>query len=152
MINFSDIEEVLAFSINVERQESQFYHDCAEKTSAEGMREVFLGFANEEISHMERLKSLKDELSFPARKHKFRKFIINIPEENSDVTEGKFSNFNYQSVLKYAIRNETAAFNLYCQLADYAEDENIKGLLQELAREELAHKVKFEDEYHKNFE
>jgi rubrerythrin len=151
MVVFSEVNEVIEFAVKVEKQEYEFYKKCADKTTQPGMKEVFSGFATEELSHMERLNELGKQTKFDTEPVKFGRFNIKMPTNEIEITEENFADFDYKKILKYAIKNETSAFNLYGELADAAEDKNVKGLLQELAREELAHKLKFEQEYQEYF-
>lgn len=151
MAVFSEVNEVLEFAVKVEKQEYEFYAKCAEKATQPGMQEVFSGFAAEEKSHMEKLSELGKKTTFKTEPVKFGRFTIKIPENDIEITEENFADFDYKRILKYAVKNETSAFNLYGELADAAENKNVKGLLQELAREELTHKLKFEEEYQKYF-
>ncbi len=53
-------------------------------------------------------------------------------------------------VLEFAISKELHARNFYLALAELVQDQQVVGLLRELADEELEHKAKLEMEFFKN--
>jgi rubrerythrin len=57
---------------------------------------------------------------------------------------------DYQDALVLAMNKEKAAFRLYMDLSEKANNEEMKQLFLSLAQEESKHKLRFELEYDEN--
>lgn len=143
MKNFNDINEILDFAIEAEQRAVDLYSGLSEKAVVKDMKEVFMEFAREEMSHKARLLKIKEE------------GILDLPEEK--VNDLKISDYtgtvkpggdmDYRDALVLAMSQEKAAFKLYSKLAERAPDEQFKNLFLALAQEEAKHKLRFELEY-----
>ena len=143
MKNFNDINEILDFAIEAEQRAVDLYSGLSEKAVVKDMKEVFMEFACEEMSHKARLLKIKEE------------GILDLPEEK--VNDLKISDYtgtvkpggdmDYRDALVLAMSQEKAAFKLYSKLAERAPDEQFKNLFLALAQEEAKHKLRFELEY-----
>jgi rubrerythrin len=58
---------------------------------------------------------------------------------------------SFQDALVLAMKREKAANALYTNLAATIDDANLAELFSQLAKEEAAHKLRFEELYEKNF-
>ena len=66
-------------------------------------------------------------------------------EEDPEVEPDE--DLDYQKALILAMKKEKAAFMLYTDLADQADDAELKDVFKALAQEEAKHKLRFEIEY-----
>jgi len=107
------------------------------------MKEVLLGFAEEEKGHKAKLMALKEgKLMLPAEQ---RVLDLKIGDYLEDVTLS--DDLNYREALVLAMKAEKAAFRVYNDLASATDDPNLKAILLGLAQEEAKHKLRFEIEY-----
>jgi rubrerythrin len=143
MTVFGSIEEILDFAIGGETASYQLYKDMAARVESEQMQKVLTGFAREELDHRAKLEELKDKKTpvVPAEKS----VDLKIADYVADVAPG--SDMNYQDALIFAMKKEKASFLLYTELAELAEDEQIRQMFLWLAQEEAKHKLRFEIEY-----
>jgi rubrerythrin len=146
MKQWKGIEDVLDFAINGEEEAVQFYAGLAERAEKSWMRDIFEGFAREEQGHKAKLTAIKEgggELPAPTKVQdlKIGDYLV---EQKPD------AELDYQQALILAMKKEKAAFRLYSDLADIAENENLRQTFQALAQEEAKHKLRFEIEYDDN--
>lgn len=143
MTELNTIGEILDFAICEEEKAHGFYTGLAAKMEKPWMKKAFEDFAKEELGHKAKLQKVKEE-GFKAHAAdkvpdlKIADYVIGAePDPDMD----------YQDALIFAMKAEKAAFRLYSDLASKAEDENIRQLFLDLAREEANHKLRFETEY-----
>ena len=142
MDEFNSIEEILDFAIASETEANKFYTELAGQMENPAMREVFEGFAKEELGHKARLQEVKKG---------------NIQTKLEKVTDLKIAdymvdvqpspNMDYQSAIILAMKKEKAAFKLYTTLASKTQDAELRNMFLSLAQEEAKHKLRFEIEY-----
>jgi rubrerythrin len=139
---FDSFGDVLDFAIDREIEANEFYVDLAKRMKRPAMREVFEGFAKEELGHKAKLEALKRGGKIPARRPvpdlRMADYIVNA-EPTADMT--------YEDALVLAMKKEKAAFRLYLDLAAQVQNEDQKALFLALAEEEARHKLRFEIEY-----
>ena len=139
---FNSVEEILDFAITGETEAHQFYTDLADKMENPALRDVFLGFAREELGHKARLEGIKQGGALgalgPVQDLAIADYLV-------DAKPG--ANMDYQSALILAMKKEKAAFKLYSALASKVADEQLRDLFLMLAQEEAKHKLRFEIEY-----
>ncbi len=140
----SDLEVIIDYAVKREEETHDFYKKWADRLSG-GMKQVLLGFAEEEIKHKEKLleiKSGKVDVTKPPKEEivdlKIADYLADV-ELRDDIT--------YQEALIVAMKIEKASFRLYKELALRVEDENLKNVFLNLAQEEAKHKLWFETEY-----
>ncbi|MHC4542549.1 MAG: ferritin family protein [Planctomycetota bacterium] len=142
MDSFDTFESILDFAIDKEAEANQFYVGLAQKMKTPAMRQVFEGFAKEELGHKAKLEAIKQGQQVePAR----NVTDLRIADYVVDVEPGP--DMNYQDALVLAMKNEKAAFRLYMDLAGHVENEDQKAIFLALAQEEAKHKLRFEIEY-----
>ncbi|MBN2071595.1 MAG: ferritin family protein [Candidatus Krumholzibacteriota bacterium] len=143
MMSFDNIEQIIEFAIGEEEKAARFYTELAEKVPHKNMKEVFLGFAEEEKGHKAKLLGVKEgRLELPEKKKvtdlKIADYLVDVdPSED----------FDYQKALIIAMKAEKAAFRLYQDLAGQTDIPEMKELFLRLAQEEAKHKLRFEIEY-----
>src|SRR5690554_1952693 len=64
MKTFDSLDENLDFAMNSEQEAVDFYTELADKQRNRQIRELFLEFAQEEVSHKARLQKIKEEQLF----------------------------------------------------------------------------------------
>ncbi|HKL38733.1 MAG TPA: ferritin family protein [Bacteroidales bacterium] len=143
MKEFKTVDDVLDFAMNAEQEAVDFYNNLAENAQNEEMQKIFNQFAQEEISHKTKIRKIKEEGSYEISKEKLRDLKVSDYMVNVKPT----ADMNYQDALVLAMNKEKAAFRLYMDLADKAQDEKMQQLFLNLAQEESRHKLRFELEY-----
>jgi len=143
MKKFNTIEEILDFAIRGEQEAVDLYTRLSEESTIVEMKEVFLQFAREEMSHKARLLKVKTEgvMEHPG----LRITDMRISDYTSDVEIR--SDMDYRDALVLAMGREKNAFKLYSRLAGEAPNEGLRNLFLSLAQEEARHKLRFELEY-----
>ncbi|MCK4573020.1 MAG: ferritin family protein, partial [candidate division Zixibacteria bacterium] len=112
-MSLDSVDKVLDFAIAKEEEAAQFYNDLAVKMGRKGMKEVFEGFAREEMGHMAKLMAVKEGKQLHASGAKV--MDLKIGETVSDVQPS--GDLSYQQALIIAMKAEKAAFKLYLDLA-----------------------------------
>jgi rubrerythrin len=143
MQNLSSIEGILDFAIANELEANRFYLDLAQKVKSPLLKGIFEGFAQEEMSHKEKLEKAKTgEIKLD-----FTQKVDNLKIADYTVEVEPNPSLDYQGALILAMKKEKASFKLYSDLAAVASSEQIKNLFLALAQEEAKHKLRFEVEY-----
>lgn len=141
--NFDSIDEVLDFAMSSEQEAVDFYNQLASQMKNQEIKEIFLDFAREEVSHKAKLQQIKTEKIFDFADERIQDleiadYMVNIKPK---------PDMNYADALVLAMQKEKAAFRLYTKLAERSSDAEIKKVFQNLAMEESKHKLRFELEY-----
>ena len=137
------LEEIMDFAIDREQEAHDFYVELAEKAKSTSMKEIFAGFASEELGHKHKLQAIKSGKRVFAES----KQIMDLKISDYVVDVEPAGDLDYQHTLILAMKQEKAAFRLYSDLAASVDDENIKSTFLSLAQEEAKHKLRFEVEY-----
>ncbi|MCK5124656.1 MAG: ferritin family protein [candidate division Zixibacteria bacterium] len=143
-MKFNSVDEILEFAIQREQRAADFYTGLAERSDFKNIKQVFLGFAEEEKGHKAKLESVKKGAVVLADGQKVQDLKIgdNLVDVNFDDT-----NISYQDALLLAMKAEKMAFRLYHSLSVATDDSGLKELFLGLAQEEAKHKLRFEVEY-----
>ncbi|MCP4290281.1 MAG: ferritin family protein [bacterium] len=146
MTNMNNLEYILDYAIAMEQKAVELYTMIAEKATSRHDKELFLSFAQEERGHKIKLENVKSG-----------KTEIGNLEDIADLKIADYANdveltdpASYQDILIFAMKQEKQAFRLYSDLAQRAENEDIKDMFRSLAQEEANHKLRFEIEYDEN--
>ena len=148
MAEYNTPDEIIDFAIEREEEAYQFYTNLAGRMEKSWMRKVFEDFAKEEMGHKQKLQKVKDgetpikKVSGDIPDLKMADYLIDVPVSDD---------MDYQDALIVAMKKEKAAFRLYMDLADFAEDKGLRATLIMMAQEEAKHKLRFEVEYDDNF-
>jgi rubrerythrin len=141
------VDEILDFAIRNEEHAARFYTNLADRKGLEHMKDVFLGFAEEEKGH--RAKLLKIKAGKQMAPVERRVLDLGIGDYLEEVDP--FAELDYQKALILAMKAEKAAFKVYEGLAAATDDPALKATLLGLAQEEAKHKLRFEIEYDDKF-
>ena len=142
-MTLKSIDEILDFAIKNEEEAAKFYTGLAGKMDKPAMKKVFLDFAKEEEGHKKKLLHVKEGKTLEPVKDK----IMDLKIADYLVEEEPRPDLDYQGALILAMKQEKAAFKLYSDLAEAAEDEGVRNTFLALAQEEAKHKLRFETEY-----
>ncbi|HPF63534.1 ferritin family protein [Lentimicrobium sp.] len=143
MKNFNNIDEILHFAINSEQESVDFYTRLSGQARNQEMKQIFVQYAHEEMSHKARLISIRDSGQIMISTEKVDD--LKISDYLVDVLPGP--DLTYAEALVVAMKKEKAAFRLYLDLAERTENQDIKDVFMTLAQEESKHKLRFEIEY-----
>jgi len=143
MDNFKSIDEILDFAITNEIRAAEFYENLSGQAKTKSMKQTFEKFSKEERGHEVRLKKIKEEGKFEARKED----IIDMKMSDYLVKSNTKGKMTYQDALILAMKREKAAYKLYKRLAKSAPTKELKIIFTKLAGEEANHKMNFEIEY-----
>jgi len=137
-------DKILDYAIQKEEEAAEFYRDLAAKMARPAMRDVFIGFSQEEMGHKAKLMAVKDGHKLVLSDKKITDLKISDHLVEPEPVKGEMS---YQDALIVAMKAEKAAYILYTSLAGATDDADLQKLFQVLAQEEAKHKLRFEVEY-----
>ncbi|MFH1686879.1 MAG: ferritin family protein [bacterium] len=145
-MKFKSVDEILDFAIQKEQDAADFYTSLAEKMAREHMKKIFLEFAGEEMRHKAKLEAAKSGNILLSSEKQI--LDLGIGDHLSEVdADDELDKMNYQTALIIAMKAEKAAYKLYNDLAEAAQDSQVRELFKNLAQEEAKHKLRFEIEY-----
>ena len=144
---FERVDVALDFAIEREQEAFDFYHGLAARAADPEMERVFVSFAKVEAGHKQQLESLKEgTANLPTREQatdlKIADYLVDV-ETSPDMS--------FQDALVVAMKREQAAKLFYTHLAQTIDDPVLAELFRQLAKEESAHKARFENLYEENF-
>jgi rubrerythrin len=142
-MDVSSFQDILKFAISREKDAIAAYKTMSELTKFPGLKELLLELHEEEKKHKSLLEGITDQ--------KITSFVIKeVPDlKISDhlTQETPSEDMNFQDLLIFAAKKEQEAVELYSNLEENAEDDELKKLFQFLIQQEKAHKLKLEKEY-----
>ncbi len=140
MSNFGSVEEILDYAMAREQEAYEFYMGLADKSKSEAMKDMFQGFALEEMGHKGKLQAVKDG-----------KLMMNAKQKVADLKMSDYlvdveakPDMSFQEALIVAMKKEKAAFRLYMDLASRVSEPTLVDAFKGLAQEEAKHKLRFE--------
>ncbi len=143
-MKLDSVDKILDFAIQKEQDAADFYNKLAGKMNVAHMKDVFEGFAREEMGHKAKLESVKAGKKLVSAE----KAILDLKiGDNLVEPEHNKEEMSYQEALIVAMKAEKAAYKLYNDLASATDDPDMRDLLLGLAQEEAKHKLRFEIEY-----
>jgi len=144
-MGFQSFEEIVRFAVDKEREAVAFYEDAANQESYSGARKAFQEFASEERRHQNLLEGL---LTGETRLSDYKfEWIPDIKRSNyiEDMTYEK--GMPYPDILRLAMKREEKALQLYRDLYDKTDNEELRKVLNLLRQEEAKHKLALETLY-----
>mgnify|MGYP003573717711 CR=1 FL=1 len=147
MTKWNEVDEVLDFAIANEEEAARFYYDLSSRAENKWMRKVFEDYAKEEMRHKDKLMSVKKGKILLGSSKK----VLDLKMSDYLVDVEATGDLDYQDAIILAMKKEKAAFRLYHDLSEAAEDEQVRELFAGLAQEEAKHKLRFELEYDDKF-
>lgn len=142
-MEFRTLDDVIKFAVQREEAAYRLYKKAAEKATNPGIRKMFEEMAIEEAGHKEVFSRIEvaEALSVQVDKDhdmKLAQFMVDLPFRE-DMT--------YPEILRFAIKTEQHAYNLYMAAAEMTSDLKLKKTLQVFAEVEKGHRLKLEDIY-----
>ena len=137
---FSNVNEVLDYAINGEKEAYYFYSEWAKKVKNPGIKKVFEELAREESGHEKFLKDFKEGKikDFPQGE------IVDLKISDYLIESKASVDLDYQDALILAMQRERDAFRLYSHLSGITKEEEYKKLFTMLAEQEAKHKLRLE--------
>lgn len=135
---------IIEDAIEREIQAYMFYLTIASKVPDNGLRELYIALAAEELDHKKLLELELMKIGKVVSKH------TPIPQINPEMLINSTENdlqIDYKDSIMMAIKKEQAAFETYSEMASKTKDIESKRVFLELAQQELKHKLKFQQEY-----
>jgi len=143
VMKLNTVNEILDFAIDKEQDAHDFYVSLSDKMDRAHMKQIFSGFAKEELGHKAKLESVKKGKLLVSAEKKIQD--LKIGDNLLDIELS--AEISYQDALIIAMKAEKAAFKLYNDLALATDNGDLQKLLLGLAQEEAKHKLRFEVEY-----
>ena len=144
-IRFDNIEEIIDFAIQREREAQASYLEYARATERRGFSELLLSMARMEKEHERRLLELKQGRSSEGLFTPPQTEDLGLTETLVDIP---FSpDMDYGDFLILVIRKEGDAEKLYRRLQSLASNADLSGMFQLLADEERKHKDRAQERY-----
>lgn len=140
---FKSIDEILNFAIEKEQEASDFYQEWSQKARDKQITEMFSQFAKEEQGHKRKLQNVQETGGLPkASQHtknlKISDYMVEVDPEKE---------MGLQDAIILAMQREKKAFQLYSDMEELTDDQEIQQLFEFLANEEAKHKLRFEVQY-----
>jgi rubrerythrin len=136
-------EQVIEFAIQREEEAVKAYGDMVEMAETPGLKTLLAELQNEERNHKKLLQDLTEEKIESLKV----KDVIDLKISDYLVEEPPSADMNFQDLLILAAKKEQMAVELYSNLAEQSEQEDIKKLFEFLVMQEKSHKLKLEKEY-----
>ena len=144
-MEFNSLTEIFDFAIEEEQKAFDFYMMLVSMAKSDDMKSVFTDFAKEEIKHKAKLIEIKQGAITMNEKSDVQSLKL----DNFIVTPEPTANMDYEAALKIAISKEENAYNLYMSISKVAPAQ-YADVFEQLASEEIKHKLRFEVEYDDN--
>jgi rubrerythrin len=142
-VKLDSVEKILEFAIQKEQDAADFYKGLGAKTDRSQMKDIFEGFAREEMGHKKKLEGVQSGKKLLTAQKNVQD--LGIGEHLVDIDLN--TSLSYQDALIVAMKSEKASYKLYSDLATATDDANLRELFETLAQEEAKHKLRFEIEY-----
>ena len=143
--SFRNIDDILTFAIEKEREAQETYSTYAKTTEKSGFRRLLLSMVAQEKDHEKILLELKTGKSTEAALSAESSVDVKIADYLVDV---EFStDMSYQDFLILVMKREEKAVQLYQYLKEQSDSSDAKSLFERLADEEKKHKAWAQDRY-----
>lgn len=139
------LKEILDTATQSEADAYEFYTQALNVVKDPSAKEMLKEFADVELKHKELLENF-DLSKIDEQHHKLK--------EAHDLRIGDYlldkkvaPNSTVQDIMIHAMKREKKAYEFYDNMSKVVTSVEVKKLFEELAAEELGHKVKIETEY-----
>ena len=146
-MDMKSVEELLRFAISKEHAAEQFYLQLAAAVTDPATQAVYQSIAKQERRHAEALYLEMMKAGYTVRQEEMTPETADVTASGRLELSDDARNMGYIDALQLAIQKERAAFQLYAQLIGMAANLELRGMLLELAEEEMRHVLQFEREY-----
>jgi rubrerythrin len=146
-MQFENLDDIIEFAIEKEKEAAQFYMMVSEEESMLGSRRMLAEFAAEEKKHQALLENIgKKGIADGLPEYTF-KWIKDIKRSDFMVDMEYQKGMAYNEILMIAMKREEKALKLYNSFLDNAKSEDEKALFKMLCQEEAKHKLTLETMY-----
>ena len=144
-MRFESFEEIIHYAIEKEKEAVAFYEDAASEEAYSGAKKLFTEFADEERKHQALFEGyLRGEKKLPDYE---LKWIPDLKRSDYLVDMTYEKGMPYSDILLLAMKREEKSLNLYHELANQNQNEDLVKIFQMLAQEEAKHKLSLETLY-----
>ncbi|MHC4857941.1 MAG: ferritin-like domain-containing protein [Planctomycetota bacterium] len=137
-MEFKSTTDILEFSISKEKASIQFYRDLLRHLSDSTTQSLFEVLIQKEQEHVGALQFEIEKLGHTVDTDIEKPDSTFLWDERLE-TDEPVSHMSFVDALLLAIQKERAAFRLYAKLLATVKDEELCGVLLELAEEEMRH-------------
>ncbi|OCL25478.1 rubrerythrin [Orenia metallireducens] len=131
------------FALDFERENKDYYEECAEQTRDSNLKRIFNYLAKEERRHEEIVKKLKQEEEvakiesdiLPKAKEVFKEIAKNISVNSEKPVQEDVN------LYRKAVEMERSSYNFYKEKAEKVDISKIKEAFLKLAKEEKRHEI-----------
>ncbi|MCP4254509.1 MAG: ferritin family protein [Candidatus Scalindua sp.] len=139
------LREIMDMAIQYEADANEFYARSAEVAKNLAAKALLKEFAGIELKHKEKLESFNlDEI---ADEHHAVPKTHDLHVSDYLLDKGVSPDSTSQDIMIHAMKREQKAYEFYTRMLKSVTSEDVRSLFEELAEEELEHKVKIETEY-----
>jgi rubrerythrin len=147
-MNFENIEALIDFAIEKEREAAEFYEKISKnEEDFSGSKKMFAEFAIEEQKHEKILQEFKIKGITKSLEEYKLKWITDIKRSNYLVDLDYEEGMPYNEILLLAMKREEKALKLYNEFLEQADTDESKKLFKILCQEEAKHKLALETIY-----
>ncbi len=142
-MNFVTLEEIISFAVEREETAYRLYKRAAELSTNIASRKMFEEMAAEEAGH----KTVFSKIDLAEAMQKASSKIPDMKLSDYLVDVPFRPDMSYDEILRFAIKAEESAFQLYTAAAEMTDDPQLRKTLLVFADVEKGHKKKLEDIY-----
>ena len=146
-LDFNNVDEVLDYAIEKEKEARDFYLAWAEKIDKPAIRKVFTEFATQEEEHMNLFTSMKE--GHAEKRPEAKAIDLHLADYLIEAEPAE--DMGYREALRIAIQREQAAMDLYGAFAKATKSPEIASTMETLVAEETKHKNRLESIYDDDF-
>ena len=147
-MNFEDLEAIIDFAIEKEREAAEFYERISnDEEDFAGSKKMFQEFAAEEQKHEKILQDFKVKGISKSLEEYQLKWITDIKRSDYMVDLSYEKGMPYNEILLLAMKREEKALKLYNDFLEQADTDEGKKLFKVLCQEEAKHKLALETIY-----
>ena len=144
-MSFETFEDIIEYAIDKEKEAVEFYGEFSKKAPSANERAILEGFAKEEEKHQAMFENFGKDKGKIAD-YDF-KWIPDIKRSNYIVDMEYEEGMDYVDLLRLAMKREEKALQMYNELLEKTDQEELKKLFKMLCQEEAGHKLKLETIY-----
>ncbi len=139
------LKEILDMAIQVKTDAYEFYSTAAKIAKDPSAKELLKEFANIELKHKEKFE--KFDLNEVEEEHHTVKEIHDFHLDQYLLDKEITPDSTVQDIMVHVMKREQKVYAFYDSMLKVATSIPVRNLFEELAAEELAHKVKVETNY-----
>jgi rubrerythrin len=139
------LKEILDMAIQVKTDAYEFYSTAANAAKDPSAKELLKGFANIELKHKEKFENF--DLNEVEKEHHTVKETHDFHIEQYLLDKEITPDSTVQDIMVHVMKREQKVYAFYDNMLKAVTSIPVRNLFEELAAEELEHKVKIETEY-----